>query len=115
MKIPEKSFYALVGPSGGGKSTLARLVARFWDVTDGSIAIGGVNIKDIPLTQLADEVSFVTQDNFLFNSSIMENIRLGNPKATDEEVLEAAKKAQCDEFINKLEHGYQSTAGGSRR
>lgn len=111
VKIPEKSFYALVGPSGGGKSTLARLVARFWDVTDGSIAIGGVNIKDIPLTQLADEVSFVTQDNFLFNSSIMENIRLGNPKATDEEVLEAAKKAQCDEFINKLEHGYQSTAG----
>lgn len=61
-------------------------------MTDGSIAIGGVNIKDIPLTQLADEVSFVTQDNFLFNSSIMENIRLGNPKATDEEVLEAAKK-----------------------
>ena len=111
IKIPEKSFYALVGPSGGGKSTLARLVARFWDTTEGNISIGGVNIKDIPLTQLADEVSFVTQDNFLFNSSIMENIRLGNPKATDTEVLEAARKAQCDEFINKLEHGYQSTAG----
>ncbi|MGF0095638.1 ABC transporter ATP-binding protein [Peptoniphilus sp. SGI.035] len=110
IKIPEKSFYALVGPSGGGKSTLARLVARFWDTTEGNISIGGVNIKDIPLTQLADEVSFVTQDNFLFNSSIMENIRLGNPKATDEEVLEATRKAQCDEFINKLEHGYQSTA-----
>lgn len=111
IKIPENSFYALVGPSGGGKSTLARLVARFWDTTEGNISIGGVNIKDIPLTQLADEVSFVTQDNFLFNSSIMENIRLGNPKATDTEVLEAARKAQCDEFINKLEHGYQSTAG----
>ena len=111
IKIPEKSFYALVGPSGGGKSTLARLVARFWDTTEGNISIGGVNIKDIPLTQLADEVSFVTQDNFLFNSSIMENIRLGNPKATDAEVLEAARKAQCDEFINELEHGYQSTAG----
>jgi len=111
LEIPEKSFYALVGPSGGGKSTLARLVARFWDTTKGDITIGGVNIKDIPLAQLADEVSFVTQDNFLFNSSIMENIRLGNPKATDAQVLEAAKKAQCDEFIGKLENGYQSTAG----
>ena len=111
INIPEKSFYALVGPSGGGKSTLARLAARFWDTTEGTISIGGVNIKDIPLTQLADEVSFVTQDNFLFNRSVMENIRLGNPRAADAEVLEAARKAQCDEFINKLEHGYQSAAG----
>jgi len=111
LEIPEKSFYALIGPSGGGKSTLARLVARFWDTTKGNIFIGGVNIKEIPLSQLADEVSFVTQDNFLFNCSIMENIRLGNPKATDDEVLMAAKKAQCNEFINKLENGYQSTAG----
>ena len=111
LEIPEKSFYALVGPSGGGKSTLARLVARFWDTTKGDILIGGINIKKIPLAQLADEVSFVTQDNFLFNCSIIENIRLGNPKATDEEVLVAAKKAQCDDFINKLENGYQSTAG----
>lgn len=111
LAIPENSFTALVGPSGGGKSTLARLIARFWDVTDGRITIGGVDIKEIPLTQLADEVSFVTQDNFLFNCSIMENIRLGNPKATDEQVLKAARKAQCDEFIGKLEHGYQSMAG----
>lgn len=111
MSIPEGAFYALAGPSGGGKSTLARLIVRFWDATAGSIFIGGVNIKDIPLAQLADQVSFVTQDNFLFNSSIMENIRLGNPKATDAEVLEAAREAQCDEFIGKLTHGYQSTAG----
>ena len=111
LAIPEGAFYALVGPSGGGKSTLARLVARFWDPTEGAIRIGGVNIKDIPLTELADQVSFVTQDNFLFNCSILENIRLGNPQATDEQVLEAARKAQCDEFINKLEQGYQSSAG----
>ena len=111
LTIPEKSFYALVGSSGGGKSTLARLIARFWDTTKGDIYIGGVNIKEIPLSQLADEVSFVTQDNFLFNCSILENIRLGNPKATNEQVLDAARKAQCDEFISKLENGYQSTAG----
>lgn len=111
LTIPEKSFCAFVGPSGGGKSTLARLVARFWDTTKGDICIGGVNIKSIPLSQLADNVSFVTQDNFLFHCSIMENIRLGNPDAADSLVLEAARKAQCDEFINKLEKGYQSSAG----
>ncbi len=111
LTIPENSFSAIVGPSGGGKSTLARLIARFWDVTAGEITIGGVNIKEIPLSQLADKVSFVTQDNFLFNCSIMENIRLGNPKATDAQVLEAARKAQCDEFIGKLEKGYHSMAG----
>lgn len=111
LTIPEQSFTAFVGPSGGGKSTLARLIARFWDTTSGSIKIGGIDIKDIPLTQLSDEVSFVTQDNFLFNCSVMENIRLGNPQASNEQVLEAAKKAQCDEFINKLEAGYQSMAG----
>lgn len=111
VEIPENSFYALAGPSGGGKSTLARLVARFWDTTGGDIFIGGVNIKEMSLSQLADEVSFVTQDNFLFNCSILENIRLGNPNATDEQVLEAARKAQCDEFIHKLENGYQSMAG----
>lgn len=111
LTIPEKSFYALVGPSGSGKSTLARLVARFWDTSMGDIYIGGINIKDIPLSQLSDEVSFVTQDNFLFNCSIIENIRLGNPKASDQEVLAAAKKAQCDDFIKKLENGYQSSAG----
>ena len=109
--IPEKSFTALVGPSGGGKSTIARLIARFWDVTDGKICIGGKDIRDIPLDQLSDLVSFVTQDNFLFDCSILENIRLGNPKASDDEVYAAARAACCDDFILELEHGYNTTAG----
>ena len=111
LKIPEGKFTALVGPSGGGKSTIARLIARFWDVNDGKITIGGVNIRSMPLAQLADIVSFVTQDNFLFNCSIKENIRLGNPDATDEEVYAAAKAACCDEFIQKLDNGYDTMAG----
>lgn len=111
LKIPEGKFTALVGPSGGGKSTIARLIARFWDVTEGEIQIGSVDIRSIPLAQLADLVSFVTQDNFLFNCSIKENIRLGNPQATDDEVYAAAKAACCDEFIKNLEHGYDTTAG----
>lgn len=111
LKIPEGKFTALVGPSGGGKSTIARLIARFWDVNEGSIQIGGIDIRTIPLTQLADLVSFVTQDNFLFNCSIKENIRLGNPQATDDEVYAAAKAACCDEFIEKLEDGYDTAAG----
>ena len=90
LKMPVGSFTALVGPSGGGKSTVARLISRFWDVTSGSITIGGVNIKEMPLSKLSEMISFVTQDNFLFRCSIMENIRLGNPAASDEEVREAA-------------------------
>lgn len=111
LKIPEGTFAALVGPSGGGKSTVARLTARFWDAGGGEISIGGANIKKLPLSQLADTVSFVTQDNFLFNCSLMENIRLGNPKASDEEVIAAASAACCDEFIRALDHGYNTTAG----
>jgi len=107
----ESTFTAIVGPSGGGKSTIAKLIARFWDVSEGSILIGGVNIKNIPLPQLADMISFVTQDNFLFDCSLLENIRLGNTKATDEEVKIAAKKACCDEFITKLKKGYDTDAG----
>lgn len=109
--LPEGSFTALVGPSGSGKSTIARLLARFWDVTEGHITIGGVDIKNIPLTQLANIVSFVTQDNFLFNCSLKENIRVGNPNATDEEVYAAAQAACCDEFIQKLPMGYDTPAG----
>lgn len=111
LSLPEGSFTALVGPSGGGKSTVAKLIARFWDVSSGSIAIGGVNVKDMPLSQLSEYVSFVTQDNFLFRCSLLENIRLGNPKAIDEEVIAAAKAAQCEEFINKLPDGYNTPAG----
>ncbi|ANU53913.1 ABC transporter ATP-binding protein [Acutalibacter muris] len=111
LEMPEGTFTALVGPSGGGKSTVAKLIARFWDVSSGKIAISGTDIKDIPIKQLADFVSFVTQDNFLFNCSLMENIRLGNPKATDEEVYAAARAACCDEFIRGLEKGYNTPAG----
>ena len=115
LHLPEGSYTALVGPSGGGKSTVARLIARFWDVTEGSITIGGVNVKEIPLEQLSEMVSFVTQDNFLFRCSIMENIRLGNPSATDEQVKEAARNACCEEFIQKLPQGYDTPAGEAGR
>ena len=111
MTLPEGSFTALVGPSGGGKSTVAKLIARFWDVTSGAITIGGVNVKDMPLSQLSEYVSFVTQDNFLFRCSLLENIRLGNPNATDEEVKAAARAAQGEEFISKLPQGYDTPAG----
>lgn len=111
LKMPDGSFTALVGPSGGGKSTVARLIARFWDVTGGSITIGGKNIKELSIRQLSEMVSFVTQDNFLFNCSLKENIRLGNPNATDEEVYAAARAACCDEFIAHLDKGYDTPAG----
>ena len=111
LTLNEGSFTALVGPSGGGKSTVAKLIARFWDVSGGSIKIGGIDIRDIKVTALADIVSFVTQDNFLFSRSIRENIRLGKPDATDEEVMKAAKAACCDDFIQKLPKGYDTPAG----
>ncbi len=116
LSLPAGSFTALVGPSGGGKSTVAKLIARFWDVTGGEITIGGVNIRDMPLSQLSEYVSFVTQDNFLFRCSLLENIRLGRPDATDEEVMAATRAAQCEEFIRKLPQGYDTPAGeaGSR-
>lgn len=111
LKLPQGSFTALVGPSGGGKSTVAKLIARFWDVTGGEITIGGVDLKDMPLAQISEKVSFVGQDNFLFRCSLLENIRLGNPRATDEEVKQAARAAQCEEFILKLPNGYDTPAG----
>ena len=111
LTLPEGSYTALVGPSGGGKSTVAKLIARFWDVTEGTICIGGVDIRRISVGQLAEHVSFVTQDNFLFRCSILENIRLGNPAASDDEVKAAARAAQCEEFILKLPQGYDTPAG----
>lgn len=111
LRLPEGSFTALVGPSGGGKSTVAKLIARFWDVTSGEITIGGVNVRDMPISQLSEYVSFVTQDNFLFRGSLLENIRLGDPNAGDEEVMSAARAAQCEEFISKLPQGYNTPAG----
>ena len=111
LTLPQGSFTALVGPSGGGKSTVAKLIARFWDVTEGSITIGGVDIRNLSLSQISESVSFVAQDNFLFRCSLLENIRLGNPNATDEEVKAAARAAQCEEFIRKLPDGYDTPAG----
>ena len=111
LTIPQGKFTALVGPSGGGKSTIARLAARFWDVTGGSITLGGRDIRELPLKQLSQEISFVTQDNFLFDCSLKENIRLGKPGASDEEVFAAARAAQCEEFIGRLEHGWDTAAG----
>lgn len=111
LTLPQGSFTALVGPSGSGKSTVAKLIARFWDVTAGSITIGGVDVRAMPLKQLADTVSFVTQDNFLFGCSLKENIRLGRPTASDDEVVAAARAAQCEEFILKLPLGYDTPAG----
>ena len=93
--VAEGSSVAIVGPSGGGKTTIARLISRFWDVTGGSVKIGGVDVRDMSLDALARTVSFVTQDNFLFDCSLRENIRLGNPSASDEEVELAAEAAQC--------------------
>lgn len=111
LTIPQGKFTALVGPSGGGKSTIARLAARFWDVTSGSITLGGHDIRELPLKQLSREISFVTQDNFLFDCSLKENIRLGRPGASDEEVFAAARAAQCEEFVSRLEHGWDTAAG----
>lgn len=111
LVLPQGSFTALVGPSGGGKSTLAKLIARFWDVSSGSITLGGVDIREIPLKQLSENISYVSQDNFLFNCSLFENIRMGKPDAADEEVMSAAEAAQCGEFISRLEHGWDTSAG----
>lgn len=102
---------AIVGPSGGGKSTIAHLIPRFFDVTQGSITIGGVDVRDMNTHYLMDQVSFVFQDVFLFKQSVMGNIRIGNPEATDEQVFRAAKAAQCHEFIEKLPQGYDTVIG----
>lgn len=102
---------ALVGPSGSGKSTIANLIPRFWDVTQGAIKIGGINIREIATGQLMDRVSFVFQDSFLFFNTLYENIRVGKPDATEEEVHAAARAAQCDEFIGRLPQGYQTLIG----
>lgn len=107
----ENSVTAIVGESGSGKSTLAKLLVHFWDVKSGEITIGGVNINDMSFEKLMDLISYVSQDTFLFNISIMENIRIGKPNATDEEVIAAAKLAQCHDFIMNMENGYNTSAG----
>ena len=113
MEVPEGSFVALVGPSGSGKSTIARLIAALWDVNGGSISLGGKDIREISQEAYADRVAFVSQDNYLFNMTVRENIRLGRPGATDAEVEAAARNSGCHEFILGLEHGYDTLVGSS--
>lgn len=102
---------ALVGPSGSGKSTLAKLIARFWDVSAGAVTVGGADIRNLPLSELSEKISYVSQDNFLFNMSLRDNIRIGKPDATDAEVERAASLARCDDFIARFPNGYDTNAG----
>ena len=112
LSIPTGQMTALVGPSGSGKSTLAKLAAGFWDVKTGSITMGGCDLKDIPLQQLYEQTAYVSQDNYLFDDTVRENIRMGRLSATDAEVEAAAHAAGCDGFIAELEHGYDTMVGG---
>ena len=113
MKIDDGNVVALVGPSGSGKSTIAKLIAGLWDTLEGNILIGGINTKEIPLDVQNKFIAYVSQDNYLFDLSIRENIRLGNPKASDKEVEEIAKKSGCHDFIMNLSDGYETVVGGA--
>ena len=112
LTIPAGTMTAFVGPSGSGKSTIAKLIAGFWDVNKGSITLGGEDLNHIPLPQLYNQVAFVSQDNYLFDESVRENIRMGRPSATDAQVEAVAKAAGCDGFIRALEQGYDTLVGG---
>ncbi|WP_024856184.1 ABC transporter ATP-binding protein [Ruminococcus albus] len=113
MTVHKGEFIALVGPSGSGKSTVARLIASLWDVSGGNISFGGVDIRDIPLDDYNDKIAYVSQDNYLFDLSVRENIRLGNQSATDQDVEDAARKCGCHDFIMSLENGYDTLVGSS--
>ncbi len=113
MEIKEGTVTALVGPSGSGKSTIAKLIASLWDVNDGSISIGGTDIRDMSMEDYNSRVAYVSQDNFLFDTTIMENIRMGKAGASDEDVINAAKQCGCHEFIMELEKGYDTVVGGA--
>ena len=113
LRVPAGSVTALVGPSGAGKSTLARLIAGLWDATSGTVRVEGARVQDMTAAQLASQVSYVAQDNYLFYDTVMENIRMGRPGATDEEVIACAKASGCDAFIRALENGYQTRVGGA--
>ena len=113
LAIKPGTVTALVGPSGSGKSTITKLIAGFWDVGCGSITLGGKDLRTIPQKQLADQIAYVSQDNYLFDDTIRENIRMGRLSASDTEVEEAAKAAGCDAFIRSLENGYDTNVGGA--
>ena len=112
LDINAGTVTALVGPSGSGKSTIAKLIAGFWDVTGGSILFGGKDIREIPLDQLNQQIAYVSQDNYLFDRSVRDNIRMGRRGATDAEVEAVAKAAGCDAFIRALDQGYDTICGG---
>ena len=113
MEIKQGEVTAIVGPSGSGKSTIARLIDSLWDVDSGAVTYGGVNIKDMPLNYYTGQIAYVAQDNYLFDMSVKENIRLGKAGATDEDVINAAKATGCHEFILGLENGYDTIVGGA--
>lgn len=113
LDIKASTRTALVGPSGSGKSTIAKLIASYWDVSSGRITIGGIDVKTLPPEQVMDLIGYVSQDNFLFNVSVRENIRMGRPEATDEDVEAVAKAAGCHDFIMSLAHGYDTIVGGA--
>ena len=113
MKLEAGTVNAIVGPSGSGKSTIAKLIASLWDVNSGSIKIGGADIKQMSLTDFNRKIAYVAQDNYLFNESVRENIRQGNPAATDEQIIEVTKKSGCYDFIMQLEHGFDTIVGGA--
>ena len=111
LTAPQGSMTALVGESGSGKSTLAKLLVHFYDVTGGQITLGGQDIRQMSLESLNNQISYVAQEQFLFDTTLMENIRFGKPEATDEEVMEAADRAQCGDFLKRLEKGIYTMAG----
>ena len=111
ITIPDKTTTAIVGPSGSGKTTLCNLIARFWDVDGGAVRIGGIDVKDYTLESLMDQVSMVFQNVYLFADTIENNIKFGRPDATHEQVVEAAKKACCHEFIESFPDGYNTIIG----
>ena len=113
LHIDPGTVNALVGPSGSGKSTIARLIASLWDVKDGTIELGGVDIRTLPLAECTKRIAYVSQDNYLFDLSVMDNIRMGRKGASDEEVMDAARKCGCHAFIVGLENGYQTMCGAS--
>lgn len=113
MELKAGTVNAIVGPSGSGKSTIAKLIASLWDVNSGSIKIGGTDIKQLSLTDFNQKIAYVAQDNYLFNESVRENIRQGNPDATDEQVIEVTKKSGCYDFIMQLENGFDTIVGGA--
>lgn len=109
--MPPRTMTALVGPSGGGKSTIANLLARFWDVGTGCVKIRGVDIRDVPLAELMDQISMVFQRVYLFQDTIYNNIAMGRPDASEEEIIQAAKKARCYDFVTALPDGFQTIVG----